>query len=406
MMHNNKRLMLGWGNAFNEYIGKNRSSLSVGLSSEASFSTALPSLRVAGAKTITLIYSNDGLGSRCTSPKVRDEMRMRGFTIDAEFVIPTAPHAGYFLKTYDEYSPETLANISATAKLAAAVDSDAWLFCSFYLDATSYALKSLREIDYTPRYVGVSVGSPFFTTKEWQYVTIGSEYDEQMHFPTTSLLGTNIGFLETWRNISGGRPFPSLNNAFLAMFIIFKQSIEDAIGIHTEAVILNDDSALELVGSNSSACVSANIYDVLYDEIIRYKIDTISGRYSWDINAIQQREWIHLQQQELGTYTIIGPPATKQADLIYPMPKWHERVFDPKYGHWTEILVTVLAILFFAINIGWAVFLPVNLESPKVKASSPLFMGLMLVGSCLLYGSVFAMLPNVVTTFTCNLLPW
>jgi gamma-aminobutyric acid type B receptor len=103
---------------------------------------------------------------------------------------------------------------------------------------------------------------------------------------------------------------------------------------------------------------------------------------------------------------VVGPPLAAAAQLTYPMPTWSERVFAPKFGSGVEIAGTVLMGIGTLISIGWIVFLIIHWRQPVIYAASPLFCVLILVGSLVVYGSVFTWMPNLVNSATCYARPF
>eukprot|EP00028_Trichosphaerium_sp_Am-I-7-wt_P010514 CAMPEP_0168525514 /NCGR_PEP_ID=MMETSP0405-20121227/11344_1 /TAXON_ID=498012 /ORGANISM="Trichosphaerium sp, Strain Am-I-7 wt" /LENGTH=229 /DNA_ID=CAMNT_0008548033 /DNA_START=656 /DNA_END=1342 /DNA_ORIENTATION=+ len=229
--------------------------------------------------------------------------------------------------------------MSRTALQAMADDADAWLFCGTLPDAVGAVLSTVRDNDYTPRYVSFTQSAShdvtIFDNDLWQYVTVSAEASEDVTFPPTKDFGniTNIkeGFYDKY-----GEEFPDSAVVLAAWFSVMNSAIGSAIAEFGDDIFVNANGGLELSTDNNTAnvCGEKTLDEILYQYIFRLKLDTIVGQYSWDVNSAQQRDWLHLQMQKKGEYILIGPPTTKHADLIYPMPKWHERIFDPQYGHW------------------------------------------------------------------------
>mmetsp|Transcript_12566 Transcript_12566/g.13980 ORF Transcript_12566/g.13980 Transcript_12566/m.13980 type:complete len:243 (+) Transcript_12566:96-824(+) len=89
LMNDNKRLMLSTSNRFNIQSADHSCCLSVGLSSASVFLSSLPSLRVVGAQTITIITTEgeNGITARCTSDIFKEELRLQGFTVKSQHTL-------------------------------------------------------------------------------------------------------------------------------------------------------------------------------------------------------------------------------------------------------------------------------------------------------------------------------
>eukprot|EP01121_Diplochlamys_sp_Union-15-3_P015635 TRINITY_DN5213_c0_g1_i2.p1 TRINITY_DN5213_c0_g1~~TRINITY_DN5213_c0_g1_i2.p1 ORF type:complete len:406 (+),score=48.55 TRINITY_DN5213_c0_g1_i2:863-2080(+) len=103
---------------------------------------------------------------------------------------------------------------------------------------------------------------------------------------------------------------------------------------------------------------------------------------------------------------MVGPPETQRDEIVYPMPTWKERVFDNSYGSTAEIVVTVIVLFFILLSMAFIVFTVVKWNHPVIRAASPSFLIVVLVGSFFAYASVFTFMPSLVTSFSCNLKVW
>jgi hypothetical protein len=103
---------------------------------------------------------------------------------------------------------------------------------------------------------------------------------------------------------------------------------------------------------------------------------------------------------------IVGPAQAAVDAFIYPMPKWSERKFNPKWGSGVEIAGTVLAGTGFIVSLMFGIHLFINRNNPIIYAASPVFCGLIIFGSWIVYGSIFVWMPSLVSNTTCFLRAW
>lgn len=99
---------------------------------------------------------------------------------------------------------------------------------------------------------------------------------------------------------------------------------------------------------------------------------------------------------------IIGPYKIANRSLVYPMPTWTEREED--FSHRTvEIVVIVLLIIAIINSAVWLVYLLINRSKKEIVASSPLFLACMLIGSIIIYASVFFWMPAHMSDAGCSI---
>lgn len=129
------------------------------------------------------------------------------------------------------------------------------------------------------------------------------------------------------------------------------------------------------------------------------------GRTQFDQNRRQLMDNLVVQRRA-GADAVIGPAIAARATIIYPMPKWEERFFSRKWGHWTEIISTVLMSIGVVLSLVLCALLFAYRKNPVIFASSPMFCALMLAGSIVIYVSNIFWMPNLASDVVCNLRAW
>jgi len=71
-----------------------------------------------------------------------------------------------------------------------------------------------------------------------------------------------------------------------------------------------------------------------------------------------------------------------------------------------DIAIATIAALFTVTSLGWLIFVLAFWKHEVVKAASPVFLVVTLIGSILLYLSVLTFIPVWVSDLTCNLKIW
>jgi len=98
----------------------------------------------------------------------------------------------------------------------------------------------------------------------------------------------------------------------------------------------------------------------------------------------------------------------QEVPLIYPAPTLTERKPPTTHMSTVEIIIIVLTSISILHALAWLLYLFCNRKHRVFVASSPVFLGTMLVGSLFFYASIFAWLPNYhfVTDVSCSLRVW
>lgn len=170
-------------------------------------------------------------------------------------------------------------------------------------------------------------------------------------------------------------------------------------------------------------------------------MNTFMGQFFFGVDHTNRLSCVFLQFVN-GSRLVIGPPLAQFEDkrVIYPFPTWQERTFEPQFngtdlfgtpltwlltscsGYSSEWAFFALALFFSLVSVAFIIFTAVKRNSPIIKyglqlsfvtgsndhfrASSPNLLFAFLVGSILLYSSLFTWTLTNVTAAGCYLQSW
>jgi hypothetical protein len=154
---------------------------------------------------------------------------------------------------------------------------------------------------------------------------------------------------------------------------------------------------------NSKSNTSEELDRVLASNQFR----SFMGTSAFDASHRQTLTTLVTQLMANNTVTrVIGPAQAAVDEYIYPMPTWEERIFLNKWGNGVEITGVVLMIIGGVVTLGWTVFLFVHWNHKVIIAASPVFCLTILLGSMLVFISIFNWMPNLINDSICNLRAW
>lgn len=141
-------------------------------------------------------------------------------------------------------------------------------------------------------------------------------------------------------------------------------------------------------------------------QIKRMDLSTLKGRLAWTGDNRQVGTSVFVQYVN-GSLRTVGPVLAASERMVYPAPNFSERVANTSvFALGVEYAMTVLQLLGIGANIFFFVFLLRNWNDQIIRASSPIFLSILLLGATLLYAQPWTMMPDVVTGATCHLRPW
>lgn len=248
-----------------------------------------------------------------------------------------------------------------------------------YGEASQYIISLLKRKNYTPKAILLSYKyAEFKDTSLADFVLVPQSYHHDAGYPAQDNFFNSQQYDDVVYAQFGHRADYNNAQATLAGFLL-------------------SNAIMKAFNSSDKASVEQALRS---EQLISFM-----GRTQFDQNRRQLMDNLVVQRRA-GADAVIGPAVAARATIIYPMPKWGERSFLRKWGHWTEIVGTVLMSVGVVLSIGLCVFLFVYREYPVIVASSPLFCGLMLAGSIVIYVSNIFWMPNLASGVVCNLRAW
>lgn len=283
---------------------------------------------------------------------------------------------------YYEYSKELLNELKELTLKYIEEDPDAWYICTSNPKIPKYMRDVMYEHDYTPRAM-ISICSDdwkdyegYNETKAYMLCIASDRSDTKVTDPR---FGTLDEFKQTYSKYAD----PESYNYYATTSAL-------SVAIYGEL--------LQIAGTKDQ--------HILREYLRRYSTNTYKGKISWDAFHDQQNSGFIIQANISNIMNTIMPYEARITDHVYPEPKWHERTYDPNRYRVTSIILGVIAGFCILVNIGWAVFVIVKWNTKTIKASSPIFVMMCLVGSTILYLSVYFSAPTYRSIAGCHLNNW
>eukprot|EP00028_Trichosphaerium_sp_Am-I-7-wt_P015678 CAMPEP_0168513158 /NCGR_PEP_ID=MMETSP0405-20121227/3269_1 /TAXON_ID=498012 /ORGANISM="Trichosphaerium sp, Strain Am-I-7 wt" /LENGTH=385 /DNA_ID=CAMNT_0008531883 /DNA_START=245 /DNA_END=1399 /DNA_ORIENTATION=+ len=326
----------------------NRRLLPLSISEANLYKRVLAPLRVAGAHNVTIILSSEQIHSKdpgpmkCAHPLFLEAIELNFLKFNNSFLesTPRSPDESISSEWEEEMYPKLLDMMER--------DPDIWIFCDGDPAAENWYIRKMREAGYTPRaFVGLKQSMDDYDEDTIDYRSAIALFASDVDYPpdsfNTTMKDYNKDFYARFgRNMSE----PSIDALIGAQF--FKYALEriDAGEVYAH---INNNTRMGLIKqgtlpSDSMSCskdaaVNDGGFLKLQDEIfisgLQHRIETLIGRISWNAQGEQQIETF-MSQYFRGKFHAVAPEElqTGNISLVYPMPTWDERIFNPTFGHW------------------------------------------------------------------------
>mmetsp|Transcript_7349 Transcript_7349/g.22572 ORF Transcript_7349/g.22572 Transcript_7349/m.22572 type:complete len:733 (+) Transcript_7349:193-2391(+) len=249
------------------------------------------------------------------------------------------------------------------------------------------ALAILRDLDYSPGAILLTFPQgleacdwdPHLASVPTTYVSYSVPWHPLMRLPGDDLIGTPADFEALW--LAAHNDTPSTTFAQLG-----------ATGPYLYYL------AMRSADSTEPAAVRRAL-SLLF-------ADTWFSPFRFDITGVNiAHRWVGVQIQPEGELPF-APIENAFTELVYPMPTWQERQYEP--GWFEEggeiaiaVMVGVAMLLLLCVGAGLAYCW----RHPVMRAGTPEFLALILVGGLALLSAVFTWMLYV-TTAACIARPW
>lgn len=333
----------------------------------------LPYLRLEKAETIATLGVNDGIYQNELCEGAVTQSPPNGLRV--VYHNDSMPFEWW---TLGAINPDRAIVWNAALDTMRALKPDAVVICDYF--GGEYALNYMRQYDWTPKSVIVAPMTGKYTDPSLgNYVVTPAQYNAAARYTAQPHFVDSAGYDALVMQKYGVHATSMMAQSTLTMMLLTNMLI-NAADNSTESLIL----ALQTS-----------------------QLDSFMGTVIFDVNSRQTRPSLVTQSMNDGKIVnVVGPPLAAAATLVYPMPAWSERVFAPKWGSSVEIAGTVIVAIGFAISIGWLIFLIYHWNHDVIRAASPLFCVTIIVGSMIVYGSVFTWMPNLVNSSICATRTW
>eukprot|EP00029_Vermamoeba_vermiformis_P011630 TRINITY_DN6450_c0_g1_i1.p1 TRINITY_DN6450_c0_g1~~TRINITY_DN6450_c0_g1_i1.p1 ORF type:complete len:995 (-),score=173.81 TRINITY_DN6450_c0_g1_i1:94-3078(-) len=375
------RLLIGILVAADSFFQESNKAFSVYPSASRFALQSLPTLRLKGAKNITLVTEDSVLHSSICAG-VAQNAPDYSLQIIKTLSIPVADAV-----LTDDQKQKLRDTILQVKKL----EADVLMMCSFS-DNVQYMLQVMKEMDYLPSAVVVDlIGDNLYADSDPNLVAFlaghdvagpGIDYKDDY-------FGSYSRFKSRYRTQFLKEAVPTNAYATVAGLLL-------TVAMET-ASTLDDDEVAQALGRN--------------------QVETFFGPYQFGSDHTQLRPVPFLQYQPTITPSdvltnasadsilmVLAPSRIQQIDMIYPIPKWSERFFDPQYNalDWGVFAVTILSM---ALSVALLICVLAYRRNPVISHSSSLFLCYILVGTLISYSSIFVDSPSNVSVATCTLNP-
>eukprot|EP00029_Vermamoeba_vermiformis_P003667 TRINITY_DN14207_c0_g1_i1.p1 TRINITY_DN14207_c0_g1~~TRINITY_DN14207_c0_g1_i1.p1 ORF type:complete len:770 (-),score=68.29 TRINITY_DN14207_c0_g1_i1:85-2394(-) len=366
------RVLLGTASSI-KFVQNNPYALSVGTTASRCPLVSFPYFRLEGAKKIAFIASQSILTLEACGELTDVQAKAGGILV---------------VRRYNWSATTDLVDDQAKSEIKEIINDlktrsvDIVYTCAFGQTAR-YVLNEIRAQNYSPGFITFQPLDQQFNSIDpvlSDYITGNSRFDASALFPSDPIFGDTQQFVQSYQNMYGS--IPDEYAAFGAMTgEIYQTALTTALSFSQSDVL----AAMERINMN-----------------------TFMGQFFFGADHTNRLSCLFVQFVN-GTRIVIGPPLAQFEDnrVIYPFPKWDERSFVSQFnGYPSEWAFFTLALFFSLVSVGFIIFTAVKHKTPVIKASSPNLLFAFLVGSILLYSSLFTWTVTNVTAAGCYLQSW
>mmetsp|Transcript_43184 Transcript_43184/g.109073 ORF Transcript_43184/g.109073 Transcript_43184/m.109073 type:complete len:734 (+) Transcript_43184:161-2362(+) len=211
------------------------------------------------------------------------------------------------------------------------------------------------------------------------YMLATTQWSPEARFPADDWYGSNQEFQVLFKELNGVAP-----------------DVGGMTGALAPIMLLN---AILTGGSLETS-------DVLF-ALSRTSMATFAyGETTYGVDNAITASNVVLQFDQNGSSHVVAPLQAATSPVVYPIPKWDERTYNPDFFQYTsEIVMAVLAGVGAAISVILMVFVAAMHSRPAIHAAGMLFCEVILLGSLFLYAAEFTWMIYQ-NDGTCAALPW
>lgn len=373
----NGKIAIGTSSA-SEIFFKNRSFIySVYPTSYERLKSLLPYYRISGAKSATmLIPHNASSGHACINFDLALE---DNFIYDYNYVT-------FYNYEFDDGGKY---NMTDVIKRVIELDNDILIHCGYNITVLNEINQLMKKFDYTPK-GGISANQVVVEEGDiinayWSRNGVVMDFD--VNYTDSPFIGSRKNYEDLYDELFGKNPD-------------FHRPYIPGYGISYYSFI-----AGELILNAIYNAKSLNLYDI-DNALGRTRMNTMIGLISYAADNSILNPGIGYQRTNKGYYNLISPGSVSNSTLVYPMPKWNERIKNNSIGV-LQILVMIFTCIMILNSIGWIIYIYLYRKHKIIISSSHIFLISMLIGSIIIYISLFFWHPlnNTYESF-CYLYVW
>eukprot|EP01124_Arcella_intermedia_P034497 TRINITY_DN8565_c0_g1_i2.p1 TRINITY_DN8565_c0_g1~~TRINITY_DN8565_c0_g1_i2.p1 ORF type:complete len:763 (-),score=153.50 TRINITY_DN8565_c0_g1_i2:39-2198(-) len=346
------------------------------------YAASIPFLRTAGVKTATYVVDTSSPSSSEWCYGLTELLEDNGITLKRTYPIQVSQTIGVD-SNISEVEPEVLLN--TTKVLLAAMgeenQTDVWFLCaraSFQFMPLLYVMK---ELNYLPNVIVMNSGISNFYRDLSHYVVSSVWELPSVQYPADGYYGTNQEFYDA-----------------------YKAKYNESLFAFTPTCAVSVFHFMDVL-------VSVQSFEATKLELglLKSVFKTAQGSYSFDIfhNQLHEEVLTQIQVKNDEERTgIIGPYSIHQDDLVYPMPKWNERYYNPHFGS-EELAVVIIFVLFVILTlISWGYLFIFHRNDWEFRTGNPILTTGMIISSWILLASSLLWPLNYSEVWLCYCSVW
>eukprot|EP01124_Arcella_intermedia_P034498 TRINITY_DN8565_c0_g2_i1.p1 TRINITY_DN8565_c0_g2~~TRINITY_DN8565_c0_g2_i1.p1 ORF type:complete len:791 (-),score=119.98 TRINITY_DN8565_c0_g2_i1:94-2430(-) len=345
------------------------------------YAASVPFLRTAGVKTATYVIDPAGGSSIDWCLGLTDLLESNGISLKYIYYIQVS-NTIQVDSNISEVEGDVRKNSSDTVRRAMGDNqTDVWFLCARASFQFMPLLYSMRELDYLPNLIVMNTGVSTVYPELSHFIASVASDVPNMQYPADNYFGTNQEYYDA-----------------------YEAKYNETMFFYTPTCtvsILHFLKTLQLVQKFEPSKIE--------ETLLRSVFTTAQGSYSFDIFHDQLHEDVFMQLQVINGVeetSIVGPFSIQQRELVYPMPKWSERIYSP-HLKLEEYLFIALYILYVVLtSLSWS-YLCINHKNDwEFKTGNPILVSGMIVSSWVLLASVLTWPLNVTRLHLCYVRVW
>ena len=249
-------------------------------------------------------------------------------------------------------------------------------------------LRSLKQINWLPKAIGSQGGLHIILAADPQFGHL-FQYIYGLSITEYKLRGPYYRAVNNSNNFEIWSSTPEFDSP-----MIFRRAYEKQF---PTAQQLDGGNAIPLVSAQSLQIImklveyaNSDNADLLRQASLRLSIPSLMGQLQFDTLGRPVDYELPVNQLDDNLQYQLITPLGVGVESIYPLPTWDERIFNPSYySTSTEVAVAIIngIALFYVVSLLVGIML--YSKHAVIKASTPLFCGLVIIGGMIMLVSTY-----------------